>query len=239
MKKLLIIKTGPTLDNIREKYGDFEDMIINNAGLDKGNVKVWSVFYDKAVPGLEDVSAIIITGSHAMVTDYEDWSVMLSNWLIDNASKNIPTLGICYGHQLLADTLGGVVDYHPKGQELGTVKIELTEEGKRDPLLGHLPEVFLAHVAHSQTVLKLPVNARILAKNSFDSHHAFALNNHIWGVQFHPEFNAGVTASYIEEIKGAQTKDVNSVMEMEKSVQEHHFGKILLKRFIELANSNL
>ncbi|MBB6216138.1 GMP synthase (glutamine-hydrolyzing) [Anaerosolibacter carboniphilus] len=188
MKKILIIKTGTTFQSIREKYGDFEDLIIKNADLRKNDVKVWDVQKDISAPAMLDIAAIIITGSHSMVTDCESWSVMLAEWLREVLKKPIPTLGICYGHQLLAHTFGGTVDYHPKGRDFGTVEVELTEEGKKDPLLGVLSHGFLGHVAHSQSVLTLPSNARVLAKNDFESHHAFGLDNHIWGVQFHPEF---------------------------------------------------
>ena len=53
--------------------------------------------------------------------------------------RGIPTLGICYGHQLLAHALGGEVGDNPNGREFGTVTVELTAEAADDPLLGGLP----------------------------------------------------------------------------------------------------
>ncbi|MEL7568807.1 MAG: gamma-glutamyl-gamma-aminobutyrate hydrolase family protein [Bacillota bacterium] len=157
---------------------------------------MWPAYLNKPAPELDDVSAIIITGSHSMVTDQDDWSMALCAWLRSHRSKCIPTLGICYGHQLISQAFGGQVDYYPQGKELGTVSIQLTEAGISDPLLGVLPRSFLGHVAHSQTVLQLPPGARILAKNDFEQHHAFVLDDCIWGVQFQPEFNAGITEAY-------------------------------------------
>jgi GMP synthase (glutamine-hydrolysing) len=60
---------------------------------------------------------------------------------------------------LLAHTFGGSVDYHELGEEKGEVEIRLTEEGKKDPLLGVLPEHFSAYASHFQTVTRLPQNA--------------------------------------------------------------------------------
>ena len=234
MKKLLIIKTGTTFPSIRNIYGDFDDFIINQVDMPPNNVIVSYVCENKSLPDLRDVSAIIITGSHSMVTDCNNWSIYLSQWLRDVMHKSIPVLGICYGHQLLAQAFGGYVDYHPKGKEIGTVNIELTAQGEKDPLMGALPKTFLGHVTHAQTVITLPVNGRLLAKNNFEEHHAFSINENIWGVQFHPEFNADVTREYINEQKENLMKEGYDLEKLHSSVQEHMYGKLLLKRFIEL-----
>ncbi|KPU45730.1 GMP synthase [Oxobacter pfennigii] len=234
MKKILIIKAGTTYDSIREKYGDFEDYIINTADLNYEDILVWNAYQKEKEPDINDVSAIIITGSHSMVSDFEDWSVMLSKWLKDTASGKVPILGICYGHQLLAQTFGGTVGYHPRGKEFGTVYIELTEDGEKDPLLGVLPEKFFGHVAHSQTAIKVPPEALVLAGNEFEPHHAFALKNNIWGVQFHPEFTMDITHSYIEKLEDSLKIEGYDIKALKSSLQDNDYGKILLKRFIEL-----
>lgn len=100
--------------------------------------------------------------------------------------------------------------------------------------MGALPKTFLGHVTHAQTVITLPVNGRLLAKNNFEEHHAFSINENIWGVQFHPEFNADVTRAYINEQKEILIKEGYDQDKLYNSVQEHAYGKLLLKRFIEL-----
>lgn len=234
MKKLLIVKTGTTFPSIRKTYGDFDDFIINQVDLPPGNVIVSSVYKHESLPDVRDVSGIIITGSHSMVTDYDNWSIYLSQWLKDLMYKSIPVLGICYGHQLLAQALGGYVDYHPKGREIGTVNIELTAQGEKDLLMGVLPKTFLGHVTHVQTVTALPVDGHPLAKNNLEEHHAILINENMWGVQFHPEFNADITRAYINEQKESLMKEGYDPDKLYNSVQEHMYGKLLLKRFIEL-----
>lgn len=208
---------------------------MKQAGIPDEIVDIYPVYLDKVLPKPEDISAVIITGSHAMVTDLHDWSCYTSEWLKQAALRDIPVLGICYGHQMLAQTFGGIVDFHPQGTEAGTVRVQLTEDGRKDLLFKVLPPEFSAHVAHAQTVINLPSNARILAKNDFEPHQAISIGDNTWGVQFHPEFKAGIEQLYInmeKEELAAQGQDIEALY---RSVHEHVYGELLLKRFIELA----
>lgn len=234
MRKLLIVKTGSTLPGIQKNHGDFDDHVRERMGLGKEDVWAAAVHEGEELPEPEDVSGVVITGSHSMVTDREEWSVKLAEWLNKAIATPIPILGICYGHQLLADALGGTAAYHPQGAEVGNVDICLTEAGERDPLLGVLPKRFLGYAVHSQTALALPPGAKVLAYNAFEPHHAFVLNDHIWGVQFHPEFNAGIVCSYIEDQRQellAQGQDPDALL---RNMSEHEYGQALLQRFYKL-----
>ena len=235
MRKLLIIKTGTTFPSIRQKHGDFEDYIVEQLGIPASDVVIAPVFITKTMPALEDISAVIITGSHAMVTDRENWSKRIAYWLRNVCGASVPVLGLCYGHQIIADAWGGIVHYHPHGREVGTVEIELCEAGKRDPLLGCLPEKFPGHVFHAQTVLKLPPAARLLAANAFEPHHAFVIHENIWGVQFHPEFNTAVMRAYIEAESQALIRESFDIDKLKRSLVDNSYGQRLLRRFISLA----
>jgi len=235
MRKLLIVKTGTTFKSIRQKRGDFEDYIIDKIGIPASDVAVVPVYITKTIPRMEDISAVIITGSHSMVSDREDWSRHLAYWLRHVCGDSVPMLGICYGHQIIADAWGGEVQYHPGGREVGTVDIELCEAGKRDVLLNCLPEHFAGHVFHSQSVINLPPNARVLAKNDFEPHHAFVIHDNIWGVQFHPEFDAEVMSDYVEKERPALIREGFCIDKLKNSLQNNSYGQRLLRRFISLA----
>ena len=237
MKTLLIIKTGSTFPAYKATLGDFDDFI--RAQLpDVDEVLVAPVVDRLWLPDYTAVSGVIITGSHAMVTDREPWSEFTAAWLRTIPADTVPVLGICYGHQLLAHAWGGTVDYHPQGEEIGTVEIELTAAGRLDPLLGVMPMQFLGHVTHAQTVLQLPPQSRILAFNEFESHHAFVLNGNQWGVQFHPEFNATIEQIYIREQRSDLEQAGRNFAAIETTVREHPFGRLLLQRFIALTQIN-
>ncbi|SKA99657.1 GMP synthase (glutamine-hydrolysing) [Caloramator quimbayensis] len=236
MKKILIVKCGNTFDFIKEKYGDFEDFIIRQAAIDKENFVVIDAQKEKYFPKEESISGIILTGSHSMVTDEEDWSLILSKWILDISKKDIPILGICYGHQLLCKAFGGIVGYNPKGIEKGTVSIKLTENGQEDSLLKVLPEEFLGHTTHFQTIIKPPLNSKLLAKNDFEGHHAIVIGNKIWGVQFHPEFDKNIMLEYIKADEKHLIESGYDIQKINESVIEHDYGRMLLKRFTEICN---
>ena len=233
MKPLLIIKTGSTFPAYKATLGDFDDFI--RAQLpDVDEVLVAPVVDRLWLPDYTAVSGVIITGSHAMVTDREPWSEFTADWLRTVPADTVPVLGICYGHQLLAHAWGGTVGYHPRGEEIGTVEIELAADGRMDPLLGVMPLQFPGHVTHAQTVLQLPPQSRLLAFNEFEPHHAFVLNGNQWGVQFHPEFDATIEQIYIREQRSELEQAGLDFAAIEASVREHPFGRLLLQRFFAL-----
>ncbi len=196
---ILILKTGSTHAHIREQLGDFEDWIA--AGLRAGGAEV--VVHDATAgdappPAHGTVAGVVITGSHAMVSEREAWSEALVPWLQAAVATGLPTLGICYGHQLLAHALGGEVAHHPEGVEIGTVTVELQDSATSDPLLGGLPETFPAQAVHWQSVRRLPPGAVLLAGSAHESHHAFRIGERAWGVQFHPEFSDTALRAYLD-----------------------------------------
>ncbi len=237
MQKLLIIKAGTTYPDVYKKAGDFDDMIIGKAGLSREDVIVCPVYERQWLPELNGIYAVIITGSHAMVTKRAEWSVYLADWIREVAYNNVPLLGICYAHQLIAQALGGDAGYHPRGPEMGTTLIEITQEGKTDLLMQGLPPIIPVHVTHAQTVTELPQRSRILAYNSFEPHHAIAYGPQTWGLQFHPEFTADIVHMYIEEDKEGLEKKGYDTAAMHNSVVESPYGETILKRFIEFAET--
>ncbi len=231
MKNIYIIKTGSTFNTTQALYKDFEDWIIDKLDTKDLNISIVDIQKNDALPNSKDCDGIVITGSHSMVSEEESWSLNIEKWLMDIVQNQIPTLAICYGHQLLAKALGGVSDYHPKGIEIGTVDISLNDEAKKDELFCDMPSIFKAHTIHSQSALSLPKDSIILASNQHDPHHAFRIGKHIWGVQFHPEFDKDIMDSYIKEVgkeKGFTKEKIQMLLENTKDTNE---ASNLLKRF--------
>ncbi len=100
---------------------------------------------------------------------------------------SIPILGVCLGHQVLANALGGqVVVGHPDGTEEGAVALELLPAASEDPVLGALSGEVVVAQSHHDVVVRLPEGAVELARTARYGNQAFRLGSS-WGVQFHPE----------------------------------------------------
>ncbi len=110
----------------------------------------------------------------------------LLNLLID---KDIPTLGSCFGHQIIAQHLGAKVIFDKEQAETGIFEIKLFKEGINDPLFAGVPEKFNAVVGHQDSVVKLPKDTILLAKSEKCGNHAFRYKTSIYGTQFHGELN--------------------------------------------------
>jgi GMP synthase (glutamine-hydrolysing) len=193
MNPLLVIKTGSAMPELTARRGDFEHWIA--AAVAPLATRVVDVVSGEPLPRPEDVSGVIVTGSSAMVSDREAWSECTADWLRGAVATDRPVLGICYGHQLLAHAFGGRVGRNPRGREVGTIDVTFRVAG--DPLLDFLPVRARFQASHVESVLELPPGIRPLAWSRLDPHHALRFGRVAWGVQFHPEFDADVSRSYV------------------------------------------
>lgn len=238
MKKLYIIKTGTTFKDTLVKYGDFDKWTFEALGIDKKHVEVIDIVNGSPLPYSQECAGVIVTGSHSYVTEKPDWSVRVENWIPSLIEAGIPFFGICYGHQLLANALGGKVGFHPDGEEIGTVDIHLLPECSDDPVFSSLPKQLPVHVTHEQTVLSLPPGAVRLAENSFERNHAFRVGKFAWGVQFHPEYNIEIINSYIHNQAVTLEAAGRNIDEILNSVKDTFYAAKILQNFADFALNN-
>ncbi len=200
-RELIIIKAGTTFPETLARYGDFDLWVKQTMGPLKVPVRTVNVEKDEEPPAVERCAGVVATGSHAMVTDNLEWSLRTEKWISSVITTKTPFFGICYGHQLLARAAGGVVGDHPRGMEFGTVPITLNRVCNSDPIFSGFPGTITGHATHIQTVLKRSPDAFHLAANEFEPNHAIRVGPCAWGVQFHPEFSAGIMRSYLSKLK--------------------------------------
>jgi GMP synthase (glutamine-hydrolysing) len=233
IKKIAVLKAGETLPSLADKRGDFEDWIIEGMGIDPSSSQVTSIFQGEKPPNIDQISGVVITGSHQPVMEKMDWSENTTPWLKRAVEGGIPILGICFGHQLLAYALGSRIADTPGGPEFGTVEIKLTKAANVDPLFEDLPGVIEVQSSHYQAVIDLPRNAARLGSSPIDPHAAFRVGSCAWGVQFHPEFDAEITRAYIhhyrQRIENANG-DFNYLLQNCRNTPE---GGKILSRFAE------
>ncbi len=234
MSRLLFVKTGYAIKGIPAELLDFEHWTAAAAGLPLADCETVTVIDGETLPPAGNYTGVIISGSAAMVSDRHQWSEYTAEWLLHAIEQQVPILGICYGHQLLAHALGGVVDYHPRGREMGTKPVHSTVTSTTDELFSVLPPTFAAHTTHLQSVTQLPAGAEVLACNAFEPHHAVRFAPRAWGVQFHPEFTATTMTHYLRLRSAALQQEGFDVDQLYAEVSETPDAASLLRRFVTL-----
>jgi GMP synthase (glutamine-hydrolysing) len=235
VRKFLIVQTGSTLPAVRMRHGDFPDWFRRGLGLPRGGVDVVRAHAGETLPDPRAYAAAIVTGSPAMVSERLAWSEAAAEWLRDAIAGGLPILGVCYGHQLLAHALGGRVDYHANGREIGTVAIERLPGAHDDPLLGTAPTRFDAHASHQQSVLDLPGKAVVLARSAHDPNHAVRYAPRVWGLQFHPEFSVEIMRGYLHAPVRAANGDCPAPCCQQRRHAPAPAARRLLQRFRAIA----
>ena len=233
MKPLLIIKTGSTAASVPAARGALEQGIAD--GLAPLPVCTVDVSAGETLPSWDSVAGAVVTGSPAMVSDRLPWSERTAAWLRTAMEQDLlPLLGICYGHQLLAHALGGTVDYHPRGREIGTTDIVLYQAAATDALFRDLPQRFAVHVTHMQSVVRLPQGAVRLAGNAFEPYQGLRFAKRAWGLQFHPEFDAGIMLAYVREREQDLIAEGVDIAALRAAVRDTPEAAALLQRFAVL-----
>jgi GMP synthase (glutamine-hydrolysing) len=231
-KPILILKTGTSYPNLISEFGDFDKWTLDGLGLESSEKAiVIDVEHGEIPPSPNDVAGVLVTGSHAMVTDPDPWIVHATEWVAEAVLQEIPVFGLCFGHQLLARAMGGRVDYHPWGHEVGTVAVRVHESAQNDPLFADLPSTIAVHAVHAQTVLELPEGAILLASNAFEKSHAFRVGPCAWGVQFHPEYTVAIMRAYVESEVDTLLKGGYTPTAVRDAVRKTPDSSALLVRF--------
>jgi GMP synthase (glutamine-hydrolysing) len=227
---IVVLKTGDPVEPVGQQRGSFARMIREAAGdAWRGEWAEHDVRTDEPFPDLAAVSAFVLTGSSANVPDRLPWMLRTEEHLRTAAARGTPMLGLCFGHQILAQALGGQVVKNPRGREIGTVTVNRTGS---DAWLEGMPERFLANASHVDTVARLPPGARCLGTTSLEDNAIFALGDSIRGVQFHPEFDAEITSGYVAARTGAITAEGLDAAAIARNVRETPESRALVARFI-------
>ena len=138
----------------------------------------------EAIPDLTDFDALWVMGG-----PMDAWQEDAHPWLVPEKAAirravtelNMPFLGVCLGHQLLADALGGRVG-PMEAAEVGILDVEITEAGAADPLMSGLPRTGKCLQWHGAAVLEPPPGARVLARSPACPVQAIGIGRHAWGL---------------------------------------------------------
>jgi GMP synthase-like glutamine amidotransferase len=180
--------------NIEQKFGTYSQMFqrLFHKLNSEINFTTYNIVKKQYPDSLNECDGYLITGSKESVYDDIPWIDTLRKFIIDTARQETKLVGICFGHQLIADTLGGTVEKSKNGWGVGVYESQVVE-----PNSWMHPEMkqFSLLVSHQDQVIELPDGATNLASNSFCSNSAFRIGRKVLSFQGHPEF----TVDYLKD----------------------------------------
>jgi GMP synthase-like glutamine amidotransferase len=153
-------------------------------------------YRDGLLPEPEQIAALIVLGGAMGANDDGRHPFLndLKSLIRQVVAARIPYMGICLGGQLLAAALGAKVASH-RWEELGTLTVSLTEEGRTDPLFRGIPDQFGTFQWHHDS-FDIPDGGILLASSERCPHQAFRAGGCAWGLQFHPEVTEPIIRSW-------------------------------------------
>jgi GMP synthase-like glutamine amidotransferase len=190
--KVAILETGRPPGDLAQRFGDypamFERLLGNGFGFDTIDVVSGELPGD---PSRYD--AYIVTGSPAGVYEHHDWIASLSDFI--RCARYRKMVGVCFGHQAMAQALGGKVEKSGKGWGIGLhrYRIEIAE-----PWMDPVTQIAVP-VSHQDQVVVQPPNTKVIAASEFAHFAAFAWTDRpAISVQFHPEFDPAFARALID-----------------------------------------
>lgn len=237
--------------------------IVNEAGIDGfGNITknifgfpdelttVWNVFI-KGAPSLEDINTsklVIITGSTNDTRDDFKWMKDLKKLLcILSSSTDKYIFGTCFGHQLLAESLGGKVEYNKTGEvEFGSEVLTKTKDGLNHPLLSNIPDNFVINESHGDSVTQIPENSKLLASSLLCENQIVEFTPNTIGIQGHLEFTNSFMYKFLGTSlcqnwllkKGKSQKDIDILRLSFLNNENESYSKQIRRNLLIWANGN-
>ena len=208
---ILTMVCGHPPEDIRAAHGNYVRWFEQAMG-SRVSLLPWHVQERGEDPKLQEYAGLLITGSPASLTAPEPWMENAIELIRQASELGVPALGVCFGHQLVGCAFGAPTVPAPDEGEHGTKEIFLAERGQADPLFANLPAHFCAQLSHDDQVDPDAVShsngLQILAHSEGCRVQALAAGPHIRSVQFHPEFTAAITQSYLDKREGEPAPQV-------------------------------
>jgi GMP synthase-like glutamine amidotransferase len=190
--KIGILETGEVHPDLRARHGDYPAMFAALLGAADPTLEfaVVRVVAGETPASPRQADAWLVTGSRHGVYDDLPWIEPLKAFLRDCVAAGVPVVGICFGHQILAEALGGKVVKSDRGWGLGVQDYKVSA---RPAWMARLPDRFAVRALHQDQVVEPPEGATVLARSEHCDYAALAYGDPerpaAISLQPHPEFS--------------------------------------------------
>lgn len=206
-----ILETGRPPAELAADYGSYASMFEKLLGNKQLDFQVFSILDDQFPASPNTCHAWLITGSRHGVYENLPWMLKLQDFIRAVRDAKVPMIGICFGHQIIAQALGGEVQKSPKGWGIGVHEYQIHYA---------LPQMdktnqFRIYAMHQDQVIKRPPDAQVVASSEFCEYAALVYGDSILTFQGHPEFTDNFERDLLELRKGAiiPTAQADQVLE--------------------------
>ena len=171
-----ILQTGLAPDSLVDSSGDYPDMFARLLAGHDFSFRTYRVVENEFPASVTDCDGWLITGSRHGVYEDHPWIAPLEQFIRDAYAAHVPTVGICFGHQIIAQAMGGRVERYEGGWAVGATDYDFNGQ--------HMT----LNAWHRDQVTQKPANASVLATNEFCTNAALLYDDRMLTVQAHPEF---------------------------------------------------
>jgi GMP synthase-like glutamine amidotransferase len=176
--KIGILQTGHVPDVLVKQNGDYDQIFSNFLGGNGFEIETWPVVDMVFPPNAEAADGWLITGSRFGVYEDHRWIAPLEQLIRDIHARRAPLIGVCFGHQIIAQALGGKVEKFADGWAVGRTNYDMGDK------------TLTVNAWHQDQVIEPPKEAKVLGGNAFCENAVLAYGDTIWTLQPHPEFTA-------------------------------------------------
>lgn len=189
-------------------------------------------------PDFDNVQGVISLGGEQNVGESHPWMQPELDFLKEAHNRQLPVIGVCLGHQMIAAALGGQVGPIEGGKtEWGFAKVSLNPAGQTEPMLAGVPWDAMLFESHGQEVKQLPAEAALLASSAACKVQIFKAGIRTYGFQFHFECDRAMVDSFIAGSADSIAKAGLSPAAVKEQADRHYamFARIADRLSVNLA----
>lgn len=215
--KLGILQTGHSADEIRESLGDYSDLFKAILAEHEFDFEIFNVVDGVFPASAQSADAWLITGSKHGAYEDHDWIPPLEDLIRKIYALKSPLVGVCFGHQIIAQALGGRVEKFQGGWSVG--RNEYIFNGQTVAL----------NAWHQDQVVDLPPEASVCGSNDFCKNAMLSYSNHVFTVQAHPEFSADYVKGLLTHRAASVPEDLVNAAQanLSKPIDDHILAKFI------------
>lgn len=231
--KLCILENDaldPAIEATYIGYGTMFERLLRQAGAE-GEIDIFNTVKDEYPDSFEPFDAVLLTGSKADSFSQEPWVLKLKEKVQELLKTKKKLIGVCFGHQLIALCLGAKVGRAPQGWGAGRMQYQWLAPDL--PQAQGREQVALL-ASHQDQVFDLPSGAKLLATSDFCPVAAFAVDDHVFCVQPHPEFVEPYSAFLLDKRRLMFGEE--KYQAFTRSLAEGHDGQDLARMMVAFIN---